>query len=143
MLPNRNKNEAEQANQQRSNVYTGRGRLEDLGAYLCRGDEPAHRDLQLPQDSHMGPGGPLQPGGCRVPQFLRQFNLARDAGQSGWSDNNSVAGMNCMEAIGRGGTLLLSLSDLSSETIHRGEASPIPDSSQDWAAMASIWTSWS
>ncbi len=255
----RNKNEAEQANQQRSNVYTGRGRLEDLGAYLCRGDEPARfmisggsqpddryeplyhffstfighypmvilhdHDVHIEamaaqswEESGMGEASPLWIVNQRDPAFepfygmedqqviaaLRQlakklgytasprlertarahmailreleipvslsgfyylcrfsdmgefhdnilalpcgeaagkriwadlgvdgedggeqfdlfrtviFNLARDAGQSGWSDNNSVAGMNCMEAIGRGGTLLLSLSDLSSELL--------------------------
>ncbi len=45
------------------------------------------------------------------------FNLAQDARQSGWSDANSVAGLNCLEAIRRQGTLLLSLSDLSSELL--------------------------
>lgn len=254
-----NKNGAAQANQQLSRVYSGRGRLEDLGTYLCRGDEPARfiisggsqpddryeplfhffysfigrypmivlhdhdvhmeamvaqaweeaglgeesplwtvnqsnaafepfygmddqqvtaavrqlakklgytvsprlerctrahlailRELEIPaslsgfyylcQFSNMGefhdnvlalPCGEAaskrlwadlgvdgEDGGEQFDLFRTViFNLARDAGQSGWNDTNSVAGLNCLEAIRGQGTLLLSLSDLSSELL--------------------------
>lgn len=45
------------------------------------------------------------------------FDLARDAAQSGWSDGNSVAELNCLEAVRRGGTLLLSVDDLYAELL--------------------------
>lgn len=45
------------------------------------------------------------------------FGLARDAVQSGWSEDNSVADLNCLEAIRRGGTLLLSANDLYAELL--------------------------
>lgn len=255
----RNKNEAARANQQLSRVFSGRGRLEDLGAYLCRGNEPSRfiisggfqpddryeplyhffssfighypmivlhdHDVHMEalaaqawEEAGLGEASPLwivnqrnavfEPfyemddqqvtaalrqlakklgytvsprleritrahiailreleiptslsGFCYLCRFADMgefhdnilalpcgeaagkrlwadlsvdgedggeqfdlfrtviFNLARDAGQSGWSDANSVGGLNCLEAIRRQGTLLLSLSDLSSELL--------------------------
>lgn len=44
-------------------------------------------------------------------------NLAGNAAQSGWNTENSVAGINCLEAIRQNATLLLAVNDLYTELL--------------------------